>query len=220
MSSLPDPWRSLSAEIRKLREQMRRLSNGSAFSGTPIRPQADGSVQSDDFDGDLATDDAGTKGWALSSLKAAFGELILRPGSIGNDALTNPVVPDQAFQGTGTFALTVSGSNIITINKTVPAGFTSAVVNAAGSVAAINSTASADALYCAVDVNGAGGNQFGMPVDAGSFGSLSRGYSTVLTGLTAGATIATHLFASTGAAGWASNPANGADLSVTYLWFR
>jgi hypothetical protein len=141
-------------------------------------------------------------------------------GKINNAALVNPVVPAQAFQGASTFSLTVAGGNIVTISRTTPAGFTSVVVNAYGRVAAINSTGATDALYCSVDVNGSGGNQFGMPVVAGSFGSLSAGYSTLITGLSTGDPVATHLYASTGSAGWASNVANGADLSVTFLWFR
>jgi hypothetical protein len=220
MSRKPEPFRSLSGEIGKDRTTARAGRNASPFFGTGIHPTGAGGMESDAFDGDLATDDAGTTGWAFNDQKVAVGELILRPGSIGNDALTNPVVPAQAFQGASTFALTVAGGNIITVNRTVPVGFTSAVVSAYGRLAAINSTASDDAVYCAVDVNGSGGNQFGIDVPAGKFGSLSAGYGTLLTGLTAGATIATHLYGSTGLAGWASDPSNGADLSVTYLWFR
>lgn len=148
------------------------------------------------------------------------GTLSLPNGIINNDALANPVAVSGAFQGASTFALSVAGANIITITRTVPAGFTAVVVTAFGRVAATNSTANKDALYSAVDVNGVGGNQFGNEVLAGDFGSISAGYTTALSGLTAGASIATHLYVSTGLAGWASNSSNGADLSVTYSWSR
>jgi hypothetical protein len=158
---------------------------------------------------------ASTSGWKFNGTS-----LEANTGVIGNGALANPVSPGQAFQGASTFALSVAGSNIITITRTVPSGYTSVVVTAFGRVAATNSTAAKDALYSSVDVNGTGGNQFGNEVLAGDFGSVSAGYSTLLTGLSAGASVATHLYASTGLAAWASSGSNGADLSVTYLWFR
>ena len=36
MSALPQPWRTLSGEIKKLQEQVRRLSNASAFTGSGL----------------------------------------------------------------------------------------------------------------------------------------------------------------------------------------
>jgi hypothetical protein len=149
------------------------------------------------------------------------GTLSLPAGIINNAALANPVGSDSAFSGASSFALSVAGANIITINKTVPAGFTSAVVTVFGRVAAINSTAATDHLYLSVDVNGAGGNQFGVPVAAGDFNTTGAGYSARLTGLTGGSSnIAAHVYASTGTAAWAANAGNGADLAVTYIWFR
>lgn len=50
MSARPDPWRTLSGEIRKMKEQLRRLSNASPFSGSgwsvidPGQVMQDGSV--------------------------------------------------------------------------------------------------------------------------------------------------------------------------------
>jgi hypothetical protein len=194
------PGNDPAAQIRALERRIALLEQRSPFTGTGLSAPAANTTQ---VDGNL-------------TVVGTFTAL----GKVSNDALVNPVVPAQAFQGASTFSLTVAGGNIVTITRNTPAGFTSVVVNAYGRVAAINSTASPDALYCAVDVNGSGGNQFGMPVNAGSFGSLSAGYSTLLTGLSTGSPVAVHLFASTGAASWASNVANGADLSVTFLWFR
>lgn len=210
---MPAP-KSFEQMFADLRTEILKLRQRSPFYLTGMHPNGNGGIDSDNFV-------AGTSGYSFKADgDAEFNDLTLRGGIIGNDALTNPVVPAQAFQGASSFTLSVAGGNIVTITRSAPAGFTSAVVNAYGRVAAINSTASLDALYCAVDVNGSGGNQFGMPVSAGSFGSLSAGYSTLLSGLSAGDPVAVHLFASTGAAGWASNVANGADLSVTILWFR
>jgi hypothetical protein len=219
VAALPEPWKSLRAKIEQIAERVKKLENTSPFSGTGMSVPSDGTTQ---VDGTLNVTGNETVGGTLNVTGNTIigGTLSLPAGIINNDALANPVVPGQAFQGASTFALSVAGSNIITVNKTVPTGFTSVVVNAYGRVAATNSTATKDAVYSAVDVNGTGGNQFGNEVAAGDFGSVSAGYSTLLTGLTAGATVATHLFASTGLGGWASDPSNGADLSVTYLWFR
>lgn len=213
MAALPEPWKSLRRLIEALAERVKKLENTSPFSGTGLSIPASGTTQ---VDGSLNVEGQ----LNVTGDTVIGGTLSLPAGIIDNDALANPVVPGQAFQGTSSFALSVAGGNIITISRTTPAGFTSVVVNAYGRVAATNSTALKDAVYSAVDVNGTGGNQFGNEVVAGDFGSVSAGYSTLLTGLSTGDPVATHLYASTGLGGWASDPSNGADLSVTYLWFR
>lgn len=220
MGALPEPWPSLRREMEKLKEGQRALCNRSPFFGTPIRPRADGGINSTNFDGDLNAGNPGTKGWAMDDDQAAFGQLILRDGIVGNAALTNPVIPGQQFIGGNSFGVTVAGAYVLSRTATVPAGCDTVTVTAYGRVSAINSTASDDALYSTIDINGAGGNQFGTDVRAGKFSTSSVGFATTLTGLTPGGSVVTRLYASTGLATWASNAANGADLSVTYLWTR
>src|SRR5690606_41193166 len=62
-----------------------------------------GEMSSADFDGNLATGDAGTTGWAMNASRVAIGELFLRPGSVGNDVLTNPVTLDSGWDDASAF---------------------------------------------------------------------------------------------------------------------
>jgi hypothetical protein len=68
-------------------------------------------------------------------------------------------------------------------------------------------------------VNGAPGNALPVPATTTAAGTNVAPFSTVLTGLTPGGTFPVQLWASTLTAGWASDPANTADLSGVTLWF-
>lgn len=195
----PKDFDALWRELRTTQQQMRQfLRNPFANSGITVTApgefEIDGSVT---VTGDFTAD-----------------------GKISNDALTNPVVPGQQFIGTNTFGLTVAGSNILTRTATTPAGCNTVTVSAFGRVVATNSTASVDYLYTTLDVAGSGGNQFPTYVPAGAGSTSSCGFCTTVTGLSPGDAVTTSLFASTGAASWASSGSNAADLSVVYLWTR
>jgi hypothetical protein len=225
--AVSDPWFDLRKRLKGIDEQIRRLRNTSPFAGTGFTVAADGVTQ---VNGSLVVQSgetksgnfaAGSTGWHLDHTgNAEFNDLTLRGGIIGNSALTNPVSTGQAFVGTSGFGLSVAGAWLLTRTATVPTGFDTCTVSAFGRVAAINSTGTGDGLYSTLDVNGSGGNQFSTYVPAGQASTSTVGFSTTLTGLTAGASVVTRLFASTGIASWAANGANGADLSVTYLWTR
>lgn len=229
MSKLPDPFPSLLARIKRLEDLVNRIINGSAFSGTPIRPQADGSVQSDDFDGNLDNDDAGTKGWALSSLKAAFGELILRPGSIGNDSLTNPVMVNVVRAATTDFGLipaTMVEKASVTV--VVPDGFTQANVAAFAKMYCRNPNTTGgadgtgtDALY--VRPNVAGSTPISTPTGvsgSGGFATAVNFDSFPLSGLTSGSSIHIGVEGASAVASIASDPNNYISLVATISWLR
>lgn len=213
MAALPQPWKSLSDRIYKIEEQQRRMRNASPFFGTGVHANGNQGLDSDNFE-------TGVSGFSLNggTGDAEFNDIILR--DLPNSMLANPVIPGQQFIGGNTFGLTVAGAYVLSRTATVPAGCDTVTVTAFGRVSAINSTATDDALYSTIDINGAGGNQFGTDVRAGKFSTSSVGFATTLTGLTPGGSVVTRLFASTGLASWASNAANGADLSVTYMWTR
>jgi hypothetical protein len=215
MGSKPDPHRRLSSEIRRINGNAQRQSNAPSFFNTGLNVNGPGVLNSDTYV-------PGVSGFSLNggTGNIEVNDIVLRGGIIGNDALSNPVSTGQAFVGTSGFGLTVAGSWLLTRTATVPSGFDTVTVSAFGRCAAINSTANGDGLYTALDVNGSGGNQFSTFVPAGQASTSSVGFATTLTGLTAGASVVTRLFASTGLASWAANGANGADLSVTYLWTR
>jgi hypothetical protein len=208
--------------------RIRRLEQRQPFANTPIRPQADGSVQSSDFDGDLATDNAGTKGWALSSLKAAFGELILRPGSIGNDSLTDPVKQTVHKASGSNFPLTTTDTERAGVNITVPAGFTQAQVSMFGRMYAINPNTTGgadatgtDALYVSVGIAG----NYSLATPTGISGSngfaTTNGFdSFILTGLAPGSTIRLSALASCAYQPIAATADNFISAVASISWLR
>lgn len=228
MAQQPNPWKSLSDAIAKIREDVKRLQNRSPFFGTGMHPTANDGMQSDDFDGNLDTNDAGSMGWAMNSAKAAFGQLILRPGSIGNDALTNPVSPGSLSGQATNFGVGTSYSTIVSLTVTVPTGFTGAALTVTGRVFIYdpNTTggadgAGADYAYARLSIAGTTGN--GLPILMGGNGGSAlnpTALSVVLTGLTPGSTFAVHLDASSGFQSIAANVSNLADLSGSVMWFR
>lgn len=228
MAKMPDPWRSVVREIAALKKTVADLARRSPFYGTGMRPDGKGGVVSNGFDGDLATGNPGTKGWGLGDGRAAFGELILRPGSVGNDALTSPVLVEAVYDFRQNFALTTTLSNIRTKTVTVPAGFTKAAVSVTVRVFAVNpsttggyDTLGGDYLYGQANINGFNG--FALPLATsgnGGSGTNVSPFSAVLDGLTPGSTISLQIAAQTAFANWAANVQNTAELSGSVQWFR
>jgi hypothetical protein len=140
-------------------------------------------------------------------------------GSIPLSAVGNSSAPGYVYLSATAFALSTVGANVIDSLVTVPTGFTSCVVYLTGRVFAYNSTAVTDYLYARPVVNGAPGNALPVPAATTAAGTNVAPFSTVLTGLTPGGTFSVQLWASTLTAGWASDPANTADLSGVTLWF-
>ncbi|NNM45137.1 hypothetical protein [Knoellia koreensis] len=228
MATQPDPFPSLRRRIEALESEVRTLRSRNPFFGTGFHPTANNGIESDDFDGDIDAADAGTKGWALNAARAALGELILRPGSIGNDALTNPVGVGAIFDFLQGFSLTTALTNIRTTNLVVPPGFSRAAISIATRVYAINPRttggydgAGGDYLYGQANISGFNG--FALPLavsGSGGSGTNVSPFSVVLSDLDAGSTIPVQIAAATNFASWAANPANTAEVSGSVMWFR
>jgi len=224
MGKVPPTRRLLSNEIRKDREAARASRNASPFFGTGIHPTGNGGMESDAFDGDLDTDDAGSTGWAFNDQKVALGEVILRPGSIGNDSLTNPVVPAAVWATASAFTVSPSWSTVITRSLTVPAGFTSAIISAKGRVTAFmnqDSPANVDYLYAVLFVGGDSSDYYPVVVtDLGGSGTNHVFRDSVLTGLTPGGTVTLTLQASTDSETWTAPAYNTALMGASVQWLR
>ena len=230
MSKLPSTGPSLLRELRRRERQALRQAQSSSFNRSGVAPTAEdvtevsGQMQSADFDGDLAAGDAGTKGWAMNRLRAAFGELFLRPGSVGNDALTNPVAPGLVYF-TATHTLTAATQTVATATITVPAGFTSAVVVVSARAGGTNQNTTGG-------VDGLGGDYLGIDVTVGSvvgggkvfvpggtsYGECVAFASDVLTGLTPGGTFAVPVRAAADYFTWTAGVFTVVNGSI--LWFR
>lgn len=230
MAKLPDSdARSLWGEVKKILQRLKSLENRSPFFGTGMKPDGNGGIQSNDFDGDLSAGNAGTKGWAMNAVRAAFGELFLRPGSVGNDALANPVDGKVGKVSASNFALTagsfveLAGQNIV-----VPAGFTQCLAVANSSAFSYNPNttggsngAGGDAIYCYVAL--AGMTSHPNPVGVSGSGGYATSFSNTgfeLTGLTPGSTIRLSVYACSAYQGLAANVDNYAEANASLTWLR
>jgi hypothetical protein len=226
---MPDPIPGLLKRINELEAKVQRLVNSSPYTGTGMAPTENNGVQSDGFDGDLAAGDAGTTGWAMDADRVAFGEMYLRPGSIGNDSLANPVDGKVGNVSATGFGLTagsfteLAGQNII-----VPAGFTQALVTAGSTVFAYNPNTTGgsngtggDAIYA--EVAFAGNYSHANPVGVSGAGGYATSFSAAgfeLNGLTPGSTLRLSVYGCSAYQNIAANPDNYANAYASLTWLR
>jgi hypothetical protein len=198
-----------------------------------MAPNGLGGVQSTDFDGNLDTSDAGTTGWAMNAQRAAFGELILRPGSIGNDSLANPVDGKVANVSASGFALSVAFVELAYQSITVPAGFTQALVTGGATVFSYNPNTTGgsngqggDAIYCMFQVSAPATGALqshANPVGVSGSGGYATSFSSAgfnLTGLSGGDAIRLSVYGSSAYQALASNPDNYANTYASLIFLR
>jgi cytoskeletal protein CcmA (bactofilin family) len=157
----------------------------------------------------------------VSGPMAVTGTLSLPAGIINNAALAEPVKPGTGYGSAANFAVTTTATAVASITATVPAGFSQAMVFAAGRVYAINGTATADALYTRVKI--AADTQYGSPTGVGANGGYATSVAAnaaLVTGLTGGGTFTIAILTQSTNGTWAANAANAADISATILWLR
>ena len=224
MGRLPDPnQQSYSRALAELEKRVHELETRSQYANTGHAPDGNGGIESTAFDGDLAAGDAGSIGWAMNDQRAAFGELFLRPGSVGNDSLTTPLVIGQGNNGATNFPVSgVGDSTVISLGFVVPDGFTGFSCIAMGGVSAVNGTASLDYLMARVWIDSFYGDTLFQPCS----GSNGSGSVTVfkqgqLSGLTPGQTVNVTLrvWASSGTT-WPASASNIASLNTLVFWLR
>lgn len=172
------------------------------------------------FDGDLASNNPGSQGWALGPNSAAFGTLILRSSIIGNDALAGAVMPQVHDDDAAVSTVPHAATTVVSSTITVPAGFTQALVMAVGCMNAFNSTAGTDFLQIAVDVNGSTSSKNQGQALTGAFATVSNNHAQLLTGLVGGGTFTTSVIANVnGGTSW-TTAAGLARISTTIAFLR
>jgi len=168
----------------------------------------------------------------LADLERAYRELVastaVRPGSLGNDALTSPVVPQAISGEVDNFGLTVAGAAIIALPFTIPAGVTKACFLVTFELLVRNSRAVADQEGATTEIDFGGtpsmaylGNIL-RTVAAGQWPNepdiVSDAYTA--TGLTPGGTLTVQVYANSLGANWAASSGNYVKLRGFILWFR
>lgn len=223
MSKLPEPPRTITGEIRRDRQQARRSRNSSPFFGTGFHPTGNNGIESDDFDGDIDTGNAGTKGWSFNSLRVVIGELILRAGSLTNDLLANPSSFGFGGNSGQGFSVGTSGVAKTSIAIPIPAGFSRALVHCTVNASANNTTAAYDYLYVSAGIDlpgslgGIGGEAF-SGVDTGGWGNAAASAAGNYDGIGSGS-IVLSCRVRAGAA-WAADAANIANVDGTVVFLR
>lgn len=228
MSAVPTPWPSLRADILKLREQVRRITNASPFSNTGVHIPAPGQIVSDNYV-------EGVSGFALRGGDGylEIGDVRIRGGIIGNDALSDPVIPGVVNQQATNFGLAGGGTpglaEKVGANLVVPDGCTRLLANVQGSLFAFNPNTSggsdgsgASAYYVAIKLAGSAWSDH-SPVGvtgSGGYATATTGEAYNLTGLTPGDTLRLSVGGSTGYTSVAADSGNRATVSATLLWLR
>lgn len=222
----------IETRIARLEQRLGTVLRGTGLSSPgPNQIAVDGEFRAAAFDGDLATKNAGSKGWALNDQVAAFGELILRPGSLGNDLLTSPILPDTADVRVKNFTVPASTYALLgTVAKPVPPGYSRLLVSASGWMFARNPNttggvdgAGTDAIYCFVRVVGSTGDSdsdpYGQGISGfGGFTTATSGVSDIKTGLAG--SVQFNIYGASSMQALPAHTQNSATLSATLLWIR
>lgn len=167
---------------------------------------------------------AGSAGWKFDGT-----QLEANTGVIGNGALANPVVPKALNPSATGFGLTTTWAVLASVATTVPAGMTSALVMAAGSMAAYNPNTTGGSngtggeyWNCQVSTS-PGYGSYSYPIGVSGNGGLASAHTSVaftLTGLTGGSTLTGQVWGSSSYQAVAANTGNKCSGAFAILWMR
>lgn len=198
-------------KVEKLEADIRELRAARALEAATIGA---GGIRTANFDGTNFAN-PGTQGNYFGFDGAVLNALYLRPGSVSNDELANPVAAGF-FEGSGNATLTVPGSYLFTGTITIPAGFTKAIVLCTATTGGTNGSGAGDNLYCQPQINGVNGEQIAAGIPAGYAHSVSASQAILINPLSGGS-IPLKVWGATDHAGWTGG--NG-HLSAAAIFFR
>lgn len=215
------------AWIRRLQElegKVQRLEAANVFGLTGIAPK-DGGTDLDGFvniNGPLEVNGDSEFNGSLS----INGPLNLQPGSIQNDALTNPIRFLSGVNDNDALTITLTDATVCTYTFSVPDGFTQAFVIAYGSIGIVNPTGANSSIGGRVYIdrpNGQGstwGPRRFQQALAGADAATYPFKQTIVTGLTGGQTITCRMTSmNSGATDWGPT-IGGASLNISVYFTR
>ena len=222
-------------ELQTLRRELNELRAANVFGRTGITPKDGGT----DFDGYVningpldVNGDAAINGPLEVNGDSEFngslsinGPLNLQPGSIQNDALTNPVRFSAGVADNEDLTITLVDTTICTYSFTIPAGFTQAFVIGYGSIGVTNPTASNSSIAGRVYIDRpVGGSTWGprryQQALANSDSAVYPFKQTIISGLAGGETVTVRMTAiNTGSTDWGATPGGG-SLNVSVYFTR
>lgn len=219
MSKQPDPYRSLREELSRIKETLRRMASASPFFGTGMHPNGNQGLDSDNYV-------PATSGFSLNGGTgiAEFRDIVLY--DLPNSMLASPVKPQTVWQRASGFSVGPAWADLITVNVTVPDGYTTADIDARARVTAFYNNAGTgsgvDYLYAILYVGTADSEFYPLAVtDNGGSGTNHVFRNKVLTGLSGGDTVTLNLQGSTSYNTWAAPYSNNvAQLGASIRWTR
>lgn len=204
--------------VQDLERTVKELAAANPFGTMGLRPRDGGT----EFDGYVTINGPLTVSGEsqISGSLSIEGPLHLQPGSVENDALTNPVEIGTASNGINNYAIDTTSTVRATVTLTVPEGFTQAVVTANPTAMGHNSTATPDYLYVMAVVQGISGGELYTSATAGLGAGLAAPFHTTLTGLTGGQAITVGVATRAGLNPWPASTANQANIYATAIFLR
>ena len=217
-------------KIQDMERQITELRAANPFAAMGVKPMPDGLIVEgyETINGPLEVNGESTINGdqevngdsVFNGSMAINGPLILQPGSIENDALTNPLSPQTAHADVANFALaTGPNAEMVRATVTVPAGYTQALVMASASMGNRNPTGAVDDMYIDCRINGVvSGWSSQTSVMAGKEGFVINVGTALLTGLSGTFYIAAN--ASSSLAAWPANGAAAINVDAIIMFLR
>ncbi|HMM93970.1 hypothetical protein [Phycicoccus sp.] len=201
MSQRPEPWKTLSAEFRQVKEELRQLRNRSPFAISGLQVTAEDEI-------------------------TAYGNFIVTgdftaEGKIYNDALVDPVVPAVYHQHQTGFTVSTASTPRAVVTIAVPTGYTRAMVTAAAAGQAFNGSGSLDYLAVTSIINGDSTYGIAMQttVPVNELRNSTHVSTALLTGLSGSFQCYAYVASQVGS--WGSTVSgNGVNVDVTVLFLR
>jgi len=150
------------------------------------------------------------------------GTLDLPAGIIGNDALSDPIVPGAYHSDIQNISIT-SGPNVekLRIDVPVPAGYTRALVSLTATMNMLNNSGATDSAFLGANINGVSpGWAANATAAAGAEVSLANTVTLLVTGLTGGTLPLTGKASSDTGTWAAAGTSSVMNLNATVLFLR
>ena len=205
-------------ELQEIKAKMQRLEAANVFGLTGISPK-DGGTDLDGFvniNGPLTVNGDSEINGSMS----INGPLILQPGSIENDALTNPFSTQTSSNFLNNYAIGTTSTVRASVSFVVPEGFSQAVIIANPTAMGQNSTGSTDYLYAQAVIYGIGGGELYTSAGPGLAVGLASPVHLTLTDLVGGEIIGVGVATRAGLGAWAAAPGNQANIYATAIFLR
>lgn len=204
-------------EIRQIKAELAALKGAAPLRAAGVHASPAGlSVDSSlAVSGNLDVTGGATFGGTttIAGNAAITGTLSLPAGIIDNEALSAPLSYIAGGNNSAALNLSATEQTICTLNWTVPAGYTRALIQGTGTVGVVNPTASPSSLAARIYIDTPAGNSFGarrfQRVEPGFDGAVVAIDQEDYEGMVGGQTITVRLAVMNTGPDWGATPGGG-----------